>query len=102
MKGGSHHAALEKLTILRHQQLVHREITATPEAGPEEAEIEEFYRDNARLVQLLCSLVNATAFDPEDFAGVYRHYATFFWAGARGEQTKGHPNYPKRGTNDER
>jgi hypothetical protein len=95
MAGGSHHAALKKLTTLRHEKLAHRQIAATPEATPEEQEIEEFYRDNMRLVQLLCSLVNATAIDPEDFAGVYRHYATYFWAGARGEQTEGHPNYPK-------
>jgi len=96
MDGGSHNTALKKLTTLRHQKLAHRQITATAEAGPEEQEIEEFYRDNAKLVQILCSLVNANVFDPEDFAGVYRHYAKFFWAGARGEQTEGHPNYPKQ------
>jgi len=96
MDGGSHDTALKKLTTLRHEKLAHRQIAATAETGPEEQEIEEFYRDNAKLVQILCSLVNATAFDPEDFAGVYRHYANFFWAGARGEQTEGHPNYPKQ------
>ncbi|UGA43755.1 hypothetical protein HU230_0036830 [Bradyrhizobium quebecense] len=95
MEGGSHHAARRKLTTLRHQQLAHRQIAATAESAPYENEIEEFYRDSAKLVQVLCSLVNATAFDPEDFAGVYRHYATLFWAGARGEQTEGHPNYPR-------
>jgi hypothetical protein len=96
MEGGCRHAALKKLTTLRHEKLAHRQIAPTLEATPEEHEIDEFYRDSMRLVQVLCSLVNATAFDPEDFAGVYRHYAKFFWAGARGEQTDGHPDYPKR------
>ena len=96
MTGGSHYAAREKLIALRHQKLAHRQIAATAESEPDENEIEEFYGDSAKLVQLLTTLVNATAFDPEDFAGVYRHHATFFWAGARGEQTEGHPNYPKQ------
>ncbi len=95
MDGGSHSTSLRKLTTLRHQQLAHRQIEATAEVAPDESEIEEFYRDTARLVQVLSSLVNATAFDPEDFAGVYRHHANFFWAGARGEQTEGHPNFPR-------
>lgn len=53
MDGGTHNAALKKLTNLRHQRLAHRQIAATAEKTPDENEIEEFYRDNARLVQIL-------------------------------------------------
>jgi hypothetical protein len=58
--------------------------------------IESFYQDTSELVRLLLSLIEALAYDPQDAALVYRHYATLFWAGVRGEQTEGHPNYRAR------
>jgi hypothetical protein len=100
-KGGSHNAALEKLKTFRHEHLAHRQLgraTVTRENAPDEEEIEEFFRDNAKLIRVLRSLVNAEAYDPERSAEVYRHYAKFFWAAARGEQTEGHPDYRPRPT----
>ena len=62
-------------------------------ADATDVEIESFYQDNSELIRLLLSLVEADVYDPKDTAEIYRHYATFFWAGMRGEQTEGHPNY---------
>jgi hypothetical protein len=39
------------------------------------------------------SLFLATAYDPNETGGVYRHHAELFWAGVKGERTEGHPNY---------
>ena len=95
-RAGPNKAALEKLVKLRHHRLAHRQVaSATPEAPPNEREIEDFYRANTRLIEILSSLVNAVGYSVDDGASVYRHYAKFFWAGVRGERTKGHPNYRK-------
>jgi hypothetical protein len=93
--GGSGFAVLEKLRALRHERLAHRQIEPTSVNGtdPTDLEIEYFYEDNLELVQLLLSLVRATAFDLSEAAGVYRHHAKFFWESARGERTEGHPKY---------
>jgi AbiU2 len=99
MEGGSHKAALEGLKNLRHERLAHRQLapaTVKGENAPDEKEIEEFYQDTAKLVQVLSTLVNAMAYDPEQSVEVYRHYAKFFWAAARGERTEGHPDYRPR------
>jgi hypothetical protein len=100
MEGGSHDAVLKKLLVLRHERLAHRALTPAAATGANVAdnEIEEFYQDNSRLIHVLLSLVNAMAYDPEETAGVYRHYAELFWAGVRGEQTEGHPNHHPRHT----
>jgi hypothetical protein len=94
-KGGSHFGVRKKLQTLRNEHLAHRQTSLTAAAGADatDVEIEAFYIDNSKLIGLLLSLVTATCYDPQDTAGVYRYYATFFWAGARGEQTEGHPNY---------
>lgn len=93
--GGSHAAVLEMLRSLRNTRLAHRQTTPVNATGPDltDQQIEDFYQDNSRLIQVLLSLVNAHAYDPEDTAKVFRHYASFFWAAARGERTEGHPNY---------
>jgi len=95
MEGGSHATVLKKLQALRHERLAHRQLapTTTPGASATDEEIEEFYQDNSKLIHILLSVVNAMAYDPEDTAKVYRHYAGHFWAAARGERTEGHPNY---------
>jgi hypothetical protein len=100
MQGGSHDAVLKKLLALRHQRLAHRQLAPASATGASatDKEIEEFYQDNSKLIHILLSLVNAMAYDPEDTANVYRHYASHFWAGARGEQTEGHPNHRLRPT----
>jgi hypothetical protein len=69
-----------------------KEVAATGLA-PTDEETESFYQDNSKLVGLLLSLVAGVAYEPNDTAEVYRFYAKFFWAGVRGEQTEGHPNY---------
>jgi AbiU2 len=91
MKGGSCHAVLETLRALRHERLAHRQLlpATAARANATDEEIEEFYQDNSKLIQVLMSLVNATAYDPQDTAGVYRHYATCFWGGFQeNEKTK--------------
>ena len=100
MEGGSHDAVLKKLLALRHERLAHRQLAPATATGANatDEEIENFYQDNSKLIHILLSVVNAMAYDPEDTAQVYRHYASHFWAGARGEQTEGHPNYRQRST----
>jgi hypothetical protein len=94
-EGGSHCAMRKKLQTLRNEHLAHRQTSLTAATGADatDDEIEAFYLDNSKIVSLLLSLVAATSYDPQDTAGVYRHYATHFWAGVRGEQTEGHPSY---------
>jgi hypothetical protein len=95
MEGGSHNAAFKKLERLRDERLAHRQLAPTAvTAGTDlEREIDEFYRDTGKIIGKLSVLVNAMGYDPEQSAEVYRHYARFFWAAARGERTEGHPNY---------
>jgi len=95
MEGGSRDTVLKKLLALRHERLAHRQLApaAATGASATDEEIEEFYQDNSKLIHILLSLVNAMAYDPEDTAEVYRHYARHFWAGARG-----HPNHRPRPT----
>jgi hypothetical protein len=94
-QGGSHSPTLEKLRRLRHERLAHRRVEAAVVTGhdPTDDEIESFYQDNSNLVALLLSLVEGIAYDPNDFAEVYRFYAKLFWVGVQGERTEGHPNY---------
>ena len=83
--GGPCQAVLASLQNWRNERLAHRQLApATPTgANTSDEEIEGFYQDNLKLVQILLSLVNAVACDPEDTAKVYRHYSGHFWAGAR-------------------
>ena len=81
MKGGARHAVFKKLLALRHERLAHRQLipaTATG-ANATDEEIEDFYQDNAKLIQILLGVVNAMAYDPQDTAKVYRLYASHFW-----------------------
>jgi hypothetical protein len=99
LEGGSRKAVLDKLLTLRHEELAHRRVAPSEATGANatDEEIEEFYQDNLSLVRNLLTLVNATAYDPEEHARVVRHYAGHFWAGVRGEQTEGHPNRRPQG-----
>jgi hypothetical protein len=108
---GTAFVVLEKLKILRHQHLAHRQLpnaAATPEEPdiPEQEgeegkppvwatddEIETFYQDNLEIMRLLLSLVQGLAFDLSEATDVYKHHARYFWAAARGERTEGHPDY---------
>lgn len=97
-KGGSSYSIRHKLQSLRHERLAHRDMAADAATGPSatDEEIETFYRDNSEIVRLLLGAVNAMAYNPAESADVFRHYATHFWGGARGEQTEGHPNFQAR------
>jgi hypothetical protein len=94
-RGGRNEAVLEKLRTVRHEHLAHRQIEPTPATGPglTDKEIESFYQENSKIVGLLLSLVSGVGYDPEQTGEVFRHHASFFWAGVRGEKTEGHPNY---------
>jgi AbiU2 len=97
-QGGSDADVLQRLRNLRNTRLAHRQTTpgAPHSADLTDKEIEGFYQDNSKLIHILLSLVDGHAYDPGETAGVYRHYAGHFWAGVRGEQTEGHPNYRGR------
>jgi hypothetical protein len=97
-RGGSSFSAFERLQRIRHEHLAHKQVDLQAnaeenQASAEQDEIETFYQDNARLIQLLMSLVCATAYDPLETGVIYKTYAKYFWAGARGEKTEGHPDF---------
>ncbi|MGZ0008307.1 AbiU2 domain-containing protein [Burkholderia gladioli] len=108
---GTAFEVFEKLKMLRHQHLAHRQLPKAPvaPAGPDtppqqdeqgtppvwatDDEIETFYQDNLEIMRLLLSLVQGLAFDLSEATDVYKHHAKYFWASARGERTEGHPDY---------
>ena len=94
-EGGSHNAVREDLLRLRDERLAHRQMEPSTVAGGDKFNeaVEEFYQDNAKIIQELLSLANAEAYDPLDAAEVYQRYAAEFWAGVRGERTEGHPHF---------
>ena len=81
MEDGPRHAVLKTLRALRHERLAHRQLApaAATGANTTDEEIEEFYQDNSKLIQILLGVVNAMAYDPQDTAKVYRFYASHFW-----------------------
>lgn len=91
-EGGSRNGVRENLLRLRHERLAHRQFASATEIAADglDARIEEFFDDASKLIQLLMSLVNATAYDPQDTAKVYRWHADKFWAGAHSERVEGH------------
>jgi len=80
--GGAGHAVYTKILDLRNERLAHRRVVtkvrATGATATDE-EIEEFYRDNLKLVHILLGIFNAMAYDPEDAAKVFGFYASHFW-----------------------
>jgi hypothetical protein len=91
MDGGSGNQVLKTLRNLRNERLAHRQLSPAraPGASATDEEIEEFYENNSKLIHILQSLVNTMAYDPEDTARVFRHYATCFWAGfQKNEKTR--------------
>lgn len=62
-EGGARAAVLQELLAMRHERLAHRQLApATPiGANATDAAIEEFYQDNAELIRILLSVVNAMA-----------------------------------------
>jgi hypothetical protein len=61
----------------------------------EEEEIEKYaenlYVDSAKLIGLLEHVVERTAYDPKETAGIYEYYAKFFWEAVTSERNEGHP-----------
>jgi hypothetical protein len=94
-KGGSGHSMLSRLRKLRNQHLAHHQIAVKPIGVVEEEKIEKdteaLYADSAKLISLLEHVVERTAYDPKETAGVYEFYAKFFWEGVTGGRNEGHP-----------
>lgn len=89
---GPRHTVLLNLRTLRNERLAHRQVmpseaTATG-ASANDDEIEQFYQDNSKLVQLLLSLVNAMAYNPQQTAGVFGFYAKAFWERVQPDQRR--------------
>ena len=65
---------------LRDERLAHRQIEPSTVAGADKFDeaIEEFYQDNAKIIQEPLSSANAMAHDPLDAAKVYQRYAAEF------------------------
>jgi len=96
---GEGQTTLRNLRALRNQRLAHREVEARPAAvtakqSTTDQEIESFYQDMANLIRLLKGAVERTSYNPDDTAQIHAENAALFWAGAKGERTVGHPNYP--------
>jgi hypothetical protein len=93
-KGGSSHSTLSRLRKLRNQHLAHHQITARPIGMVEEKEIEKHTEDLsadwAKLISLLEHVVERTAYNPKETAGVYEFYAKFFWEAVTGERNEDH------------
>jgi hypothetical protein len=94
-KGGSSHSTLNRLRKLRNQHLAHHQIGAKPIGVVEEEEIEKdmegLYADSAKLISLLEHVVERTAYDPKETAGVHEFYAKLFWEAVTSERNEGHP-----------
>jgi len=88
---GAGNAVYKKLRFLRNERLAHRQVETKARATGATAtdeEIEEFYQDNSKLVQILLSIFNAMAYDPGDTARVFGFYASHFWKRFRKTEVK--------------
>lgn len=91
--GDSAHV-MKHLLTLRNTTLAHRQkLPIKPQRDATADEIEQFYSDTRAIVEDLLHVIKATALDTGDTVEVYGTYAKYFWEGARGECTHGHPSY---------
>ena len=85
---------------MRHERLAHRQVKNMPVEVPvqnaTDEEIELLYQDMAKLMGLLLSCVERTAYEAMEAADIYRFYSEFFWAGVRSERVEGHPKFRPR------
>ncbi|MFG1374676.1 hypothetical protein V5F32_21070, partial [Xanthobacter oligotrophicus] len=97
-KGGAKNHIIIDIKKLRHEVLAHRNMGSNRLTGPNstDEEIDLFYNDNAKIIQIIMSVALATAFNPLESCGVFKHYASFFWAGVRGERVEGHPQFRQK------
>jgi len=81
MQGGVSNVVFGKLQSLRHERLAHRQVTKASPNGDEatDEEIEGFYRDNSKLIEILLNVVNGIAYEPEDTANIFGFYAAEYW-----------------------
>jgi hypothetical protein len=90
---GPSHTVLSNLRTLRNERLAHRQtnpsLASATGATTTDTEIEEFYQDNSKIIQLLLSLVSAMAYNPQDTAGVFGFYAKSFWERIQPDQRRG-------------
>jgi hypothetical protein len=94
-KGGPNYAALDSVRTLRNQHLAHRQTrrVGTIQEDKLQEEVERLYQVSAKLISLLEHVVERTAYNPTEAAGIYKYYAEFFWEAVRGERSEGHPRY---------
>lgn len=93
-RDGERFETFKLLRALRDKRLAHHEIKEPLTLiDPTDECVEEFYVDTLRIVSLLLHVVNGVAFDLNESASMFAHYAKFFWASVKGERTEGHPNY---------
>ena len=82
-RGGKSEGAFKKIRALRHERLAHRQLAQTTAmttgADATDEEIEEFYQDNSKLIEILLGLVSAIAYAPQDTAYIFGFYADHFW-----------------------
>ncbi len=93
-ENGEGYGTFIKLKTLRDEHLAHRQLA--PTQVEMDAEVETFYQDMSSVIRLALHVVEKTAYDPQEGAEIYAHYAQFFWASVRGERTEGHPQYTFR------
>lgn len=97
-KGGTKNQIIIDITKLRHEVLAHRSMGSNRLTGPNstDEEIELFYNDNAKIIQIVMSVALRTAHDPLESCSIFKHYASFFWGGVRGERVEGHPQFRQK------
>lgn len=103
IKDGESAEVMRNLLKLRNVYFAHRQAEPQTPTGNSvtDDQIETFFLDTCEIVENLMSIVCATSLSMKDTAGIYAHYAKFFWASARGERTPGHPQFPQLDATDE-
>ncbi len=99
MENGEKHKIYENLKIYRNKRLAHRQLDDENVDETERIsghEIDAFYQDTLRIVEILMSLVNGTSIQLGDIVRMHSQYAKLFWMTPMGERTEGHPNYVYR------
>jgi hypothetical protein len=70
--------------------IISASIHSAKDTSPEKHS-EDLYVDSARLISLLEQVVERTAYNPKETAGIYAFYAKFFWEAVTDERNEGHP-----------
>lgn len=95
-EGGASEGTLDRLRIVRNGVLAHN--LSTKRNGKKmpddltDAMVDQFYQHTSGIVRGVLSLLDATAYNPDEAAAQYGQCAGYFWEGVKGEQTEGHPH----------